>query len=98
MWPVIRIAVIIGNPNPSLYIFSIWRVAGWQRSIRRPPRPEDDNCNNVNENRNGDDDDDDDDDDHRGAVETIVVESNGADCYLELFANRMIQYVVAVMV
>ena len=31
-------------------------------------------------------------------VETIAGESDGADCYLALFSNRSIQYVVAVMV
>ena len=38
MWPVVGIAVTIGNSIPSLRIFTIWRVSGWQRSMRRPPR------------------------------------------------------------
>ena len=37
VWPLVRIAVTIGNSIPSLSIFTIWRVAGWQRSMRRPP-------------------------------------------------------------
>ena len=104
MWPVVRIAVIIGNSNPSLCIFAIWRVARWQRSIRRRRRPEDDDRNDVDKHHNNDDDDDDDDndddddDDHRGAVETIAGESDGADCYLALFDNTTIRYVVAAMV
>ena len=28
--PLVRIAVTIGNSIPSLRIFTIWRVAGWQ--------------------------------------------------------------------
>ena len=63
-------------------------MAGWQRFIRRPPCPEDDD----------DDCDDDDDDNHRGAVETNAGESDGADCYLSLFANITIWCVVAAMV
>ena len=70
-------------------------MAGRQLSIRRPPHPEDDDRNDVDEHR---DDDDEDDDDHRGEVETIAGESDGDDCYLALFANKTIWYVVAVMV
>ena len=95
VWPVVQIAVIVGNSNPSLFIFSIWQVAGWQRSIRMPPCPEDNDRNNVDEHR---DDDDDDNDDHRRAVETNARESDGSDCYLALFANKMIRYLVAAMV
>ena len=82
MWPVVQIIVVIGHSKPSLYIFAIWRVAGWQRSIRRPPCPEDDDRNVVDEHR--DNDDNDDDEEHRGAVETIAGEIDGADCYLAL--------------
>ena len=71
-------------------------MAGWQRSIRRPTLPKDDDRNNVDEHR--DEDGDDNDDDHNEAVETITVESDGADCYLALFANRTIWYVVTAMV
>ena len=35
VWPLVQITVTIGNSIPSLCIFTIWRVAGWQRSIRR---------------------------------------------------------------
>ena len=38
VWPVVQIAVTIGNSIPGLHLFTIWRVAGWQRSMRRPPR------------------------------------------------------------
>ena len=38
LWPLVRIAVTISNSIPSHCIFTIWRVAGWQRSVRRPPR------------------------------------------------------------
>ena len=38
VWLVVRIAVTIGNSIPRLRIFTIWRVAGWQRSMRRPPQ------------------------------------------------------------
>ena len=69
-------------------------MAGWQRSIRRPPHPQDDDRDVVDKNR--DDDDGDDNDDHRGAVEINAGESDGADCYLALFANRTFRYVVAV--
>ena len=72
-------------------------VAGWHHSIRRPPRPEDDDRNDVNEHCD-DNDDDNDDDDHGGAVETNEGESDRADCYLALFANTTIWYVVAAMV
>ena len=51
----------------------------WQRSMRRPPRPQDNERDDVDEHRNDKDDDDgDDDDDHLGAVETNAGESNGA--------------------
>ena len=69
-------------------------MTGLQRSIRRPPRPKDDNCDDVDEHR----DDNDDNKDHRGAAETNAEESNGADCYLALFSNTTIRYVVAAMV
>ena len=36
MWPLVRIDVTIRNSIPILRIFTIWRVAGWQRSIMRP--------------------------------------------------------------
>ena len=66
----------------------------------RPPCPEDDDRNDVDEHRNDEDNeyDEDEDNDHRRAVETISGESDGADCYLELFANTTIWYVVAAMV
>ena len=38
VWPLVQIAVTIGNSIPSLRTFLIWRVAGWQRSMRRPPQ------------------------------------------------------------
>ena len=38
MWPLVRISVTVGNSIPSHIIFTIWRVTGWQRSMRRPPR------------------------------------------------------------
>ena len=38
VWPLVRIAVTIGNWIPSLRIFTIWRLAGWQRYTRRPPQ------------------------------------------------------------
>ena len=38
VWALIRIAVTIRNAIPSLRIFTIWRVVGWQRYMRRPPR------------------------------------------------------------
>ena len=71
-------------------------MAGWQRSIRRPPRPKDNNRDNVNEHR--DDNDKDDNDDHRKAVETNAGKSDGDECYLALFANTRIRYVVSAMV
>ena len=71
-------------------------MAGWQRSIRRPPRPQDNDRGNVDEHRN--DDNGDDDNDHQGAVETNVGESNGANCFLAPFDNTTIQYVVEAMV
>ena len=37
MWQLIHISVTIGNSIPSLHIFTIWWVIGWQRSMRRPP-------------------------------------------------------------
>ena len=37
VWPLVWIAITIGNSIPSLRIFTIWRVKGWQRSMRRPP-------------------------------------------------------------
>ena len=36
--PLVWIAVTIGNSIPSLRIFIIWKVAGWQQYTRRPPR------------------------------------------------------------
>ena len=39
MWPVVWITVVVGNSNPSLCIFAMWWVAGWQRPIGRPPPP-----------------------------------------------------------
>ena len=62
MWHVVQIAVVIGHSNPRLCIFAIWWVAGWQRSIRRPPHPKDGDRNDVDKHR----DDDDDGDNHRG--------------------------------
>ena len=52
-------------------------MEGWQRSTRRPPRPQDNDRDDVDENR--DDDDYDNDNNHRGAVETNAVESDGAN-------------------
>ena len=52
-------------------------MAEWQRSIRRPPRPQDDDVDDVDEHRN--DNDGDDNNDHRGAVETNTGESDGAN-------------------
>ena len=46
-------------------IFAIWRVAGWQHSIRRPTFPEDDDRNFVD--KHCDDDNDDEDENHHGA-------------------------------
>ena len=70
-------------------------MASWQRSIRRPPCPKDDYRDDVDEHR---DENENDGDNHRGAVETNEGESDGADCYLALFANTTIRYVVAAMV
>ena len=64
--------------------------------MRRPPRLHDDDRNDVDGHRN--DDNDDDNYNHRGAVETNTGESNGSDCYLSLFDNTKVQYVVEVMV
>ena len=64
--------------------------------MRRPPRPQEDDRNNVDEHR--DDEDGDDNEDNRGAVETNAGESDGANCYLALFDNTTIRYVVAAMV
>ena len=38
VWPLVRIAVTIRNSIPSLRSFTIWWVAGWQSSMRRPPK------------------------------------------------------------
>ena len=57
--------------------------------MRRPPRPQDDDRDDNNGDNN---------DDHRRAVETNTGESDGADCYLSLFDNTMIRYVVVAMV
>ena len=38
VWPLVRIAVTIGNSISRLCIFTILRVAGWQWSMRRPPQ------------------------------------------------------------
>ena len=37
VWQLVWIAVTIRNSIPNLHIFIIWRIAGWQRFIRRPP-------------------------------------------------------------
>ena len=37
MWQLVRIVLNIWNSISSLCIFTIWRVAGWQQSMRRPP-------------------------------------------------------------
>ena len=71
-------------------------MAGWQRSTRRPPRPQDYDGDDVDEHR--DENDGNDDDDHYGAVETNAGEIDGADCYLAPFDNTMILYVVVAMV
>ena len=62
----------------------------------RPPRPQDDNRDNVDEHR--DDDGGDDDDNHCGAVETNAGESNGDNCYLAPFDNTEMGCVEAAMV
>ena len=72
-------------------------MAGWQQSIRRPPRPKDDDRDDVDEHCDNNDDDDE-DDNHRRAVETNAGESDWANCYLALFTKKTIQYVVAAMV
>ena len=36
--PFVQISVTIRSSIPGLCIFTIWRVVGWQRSMRRPPR------------------------------------------------------------
>ena len=51
-------------------------MTGWNRSTRRPPRPQDDDVDDVGEHRNKNGDDN---DDHCGAVETNAGESDGAD-------------------
>ena len=61
--------------------------------MKRPPRPQDDDIGDVDEHRG-----DDNGDGHCGAVETNAGESDGADCYLVLFNNTTIRYVVAAMV
>ena len=71
-------------------------MAGWQRSLRRPPCPQEDDHNDVDKNRK--DDNSNNDDDHRGAVVTNTGEINGADCYLAPFDNTNIRYVVTTMV
>ena len=38
VWPLVRIAVTVGNSIPILIFFTIWHVSGWQRSMRRPPQ------------------------------------------------------------
>ena len=37
MWPLVQIAITIGNSIPILHIFIFWQVAGWQCSMKRPP-------------------------------------------------------------
>ena len=37
VWPIVHIAVTIGNSISSLCVFTMWQVAGWQRSMRKPP-------------------------------------------------------------
>ena len=71
-------------------------MAGWQRSTRRPPRPQDYNRDDVH--KHCDNDDGNDNDNHCGAVVANAGESNRADCYLEPFDNTKIRYVVAAMV
>ena len=71
-------------------------MAGWQRSIRRSPCPQDNDRNNIEKHR--DDENGGDNDDHIGAVETNSGESDGADCYLVPFDNKTIWYVVEAMV
>ena len=38
VWPLLWISVTVGNSIPSLRIFTIWRVEGWQRSMWKPPQ------------------------------------------------------------
>ena len=38
VWALVQIAVTIGNSIPSLFIFTICWVAGWQRSMWKPPQ------------------------------------------------------------
>ena len=64
--------------------------------MRRPPRPQDDNRDDVDEHRDGKNGDN--NDDHRGAVETNAGERDRANCYLALFNNTTIWHVVAAMV
>ena len=59
--------------------------------MMRPPRPQNDDCNDVDKHRN-------DDDGHYGEVETNAGDSDGANCYLAPFDNTTIRYVVAAMV
>ena len=61
----------------------------------RHPCPKDDDRDDVDKHRN---DDYEDDDNHCGEVEMIAGERDGANCYLELFANTTIRYVVAAIV
>ena len=65
-------------------------MSGWKRSIRRPPCPQDNDRDDVDKHRGNDN--------QRGAVETNVGESDGADCYLAPFDSTMIWYVVSAMV
>ena len=78
-------------------MFTIWRVAGWQCSIRRPPSPQANNCDDSDKHFNNGDNGND-NDNHRGAVETNTGESNEANFYLALLDNTTIRYVVAAMV
>ena len=64
--------------------------------MKRPPRPQDENRNDVGKHR--DNDNGDDNGDHRRAVEMNVLESDWADCYLAPFNNTTIRYVLAAMV
>ena len=73
-------------------------MAGGQRSMRRPPCPQEDNRNNVEKQRDDDNDGGNDNENHCGAVETNSGESNGANCYLEPFDNTTIRYELAAMV
>ena len=61
--------------------------------MKRPPRSQDDNRNDVDKHCD-DDYDGDNNDNHRGAVETNKEESDGSDCYLEPLHNTKIWYVV----